>query len=202
MHKVCKWISRSSVWDSRIHNFSVSFAAFLWSSQSELNMKRFQWELRNYSVVGFCNHVWLAPCFKYVVFLASTSFTTQPKQSPRFPDVTSQLAVVFLGILKTWNALLWEPKSHNILGGGEILSNGILLTWQHTNGWELPRYITYLIVAFWHFCSSLLPFHTVQVTGWLNLITHILVCPITLKLGAPVQSVISDNQLKHAGYLE
>ncbi len=64
MHKVCKWLSRSSVWDSHIHNFLVSFAAFLWSSHSELNTKRLQWELRNYSVVGFCNHVWPTPMFQ------------------------------------------------------------------------------------------------------------------------------------------
>ncbi len=93
---------------ARIHNFLVSFAPFLWSSQSELNMKRFQRELRNCSVVGFCNHVWPTPCFKYVVFLASTSFTCPTQAitavsrcyistrcSFSFSDVTSQPVVDF-----------------------------------------------------------------------------------------------------------
>ncbi len=59
--------------------------------------------------------------------------------------------------------------------------------WQHVIGQELPNYITYLAIfchfhtltnAFFlmHFCSFL-------VIGWLNLITHPLLCPLySLKL--------------------
>jgi hypothetical protein len=38
---------------------------------------------------------------------------------------------------------------------------------------------------------------SLHVPGWLNFITHILLCPITSKLDAPVQLIMSTNQVEH-----
>lgn len=53
----------------------------------------------------------------------------------------------------------------------------VLWTWQFAIGQELLSYITYLVV-FCHFLISLTGF---QITGWLNLITQPLLCPIPRK---------------------
>jgi hypothetical protein len=49
--------------------------------------------------------------------------------------------------------------------------------------------------------TSLIPFCMFQLTGWLNLITDTLLCPITCELGAPVQLSMSGNLHTWASYL-
>jgi hypothetical protein len=77
----------------------------------------------------------------------------------------------------------------------------VSLTWQHTIQQELlPSFIMYP-VAFWHFRTSLILFCMFLLTGWLNLITDTLLCPITCGLGAPVQLSMSGNLHTWASYL-
>jgi hypothetical protein len=47
-----------------------------------------------------------------------------------------------------------------------------------------------------------MPFGTFLVTRWLNLMTHLLVCPILCKLGALAQMVAFGNQVKCLGCCE
>ncbi len=74
--------------------------------------------------------------------------------------------------------------------------------WQHAIGQELPSYITYFVAVL---TFLYLPNTFLQLPGlvfWLNLITHPLLCVITWKFGAPIQLVVSGNQLEHTGYHE
>jgi hypothetical protein len=72
-----------------------------------------------------------------------------------------------------------------------------LLTWQHAIGWELPRLY---YVSCWLVTSLYLPnsFCTFLITGWLSLITHAFLCPITCKLGALRQLIMSSNWLEQS----
>ncbi len=45
-------------------------------------------------------------------------------------------------------------------------------------------------------------FFTFVVSSWVNLITHILLCPMTHKPDTLVQSIMSDSQLECNGYPE
>jgi hypothetical protein len=60
-------------------------------------------------------------------------------------------------------------------------------------------HIMYL-VAFWHFCTSLILLACSFIVGCTNLITHALLCPIPHKLNAPIQWVMSNNQHAQADY--
>jgi hypothetical protein len=61
----------------------------------------------------------------------------------------------------------------------------ISLTWQHAIGQDLPSYITNS-AAFYPFHTSLMQFGTFLITDWLNLIIHLLLCPITHRVDAPI----------------
>ncbi len=78
-----------------------------------------------------------------------------------------------------------RPHSLTITDCKEGLANVILHHWT-----RLFSYITYF-ATFRHFRTSLTPFCMLLIAGWLNLITNPFLCPITRKLGPPVQSVIS-----------
>jgi hypothetical protein len=63
--------------------------------------------------------------------------------------------------------------------------------WKHAIGQEFSRVVTYL-VAFWQYHTSLILFFMFLV-GWFNLITHPLLCPITLELTTSVPLTMNVN---------
>jgi hypothetical protein len=66
----------------------------------------------------------------------------------------------------------WSPQGSvwPFIGLPFLIVRSIPLMWQQVIGQELLNYIMYFI-AFWHLKTSISPFRTFQVVGWLNLIT-------------------------------